>query len=785
MRSRWMIGVATAVLAAPWVASAQTPVSGGAADPAPDVQAPTATAPQPVSQEIVVFGAGQTRQIQTITHADIRELAPGTSPIKAVAKLPSVNFQAADPFGAYEWAERISIRGFAQNQLGYTLDDVPLGDMSYANDNGLHISRAITSENIGRTELAQGTGGLDTASTSNIGGTLRFFSIDPSHTFGVEAQATYGSEDTVRGLLRLETGDLPGGGRGYVSYSYLGADKWKGYGDQTQHQFNSKYVQPIGEHGRLTGFFNFSERHEHDYQDLSLALIKRDGYTLDNISNDYAKAVLISKVGSTTGYTGLGIDYGVTQYPAPYQTADDVYYDAAGNRRDFLGGARLDYDITDSLKFHATAYGHYNKGVGTWDTPYAATPNPAGGLPIVPLALRTTEYQIQREGVVSSLTYEIARNTIEASFWYEHNLFHQARRFYSLGADEPGREAAEFPDGDAFFTQWQYAFTTDTYVGSLQDTWRITDALKLNFGFKSVQVDNHAQTVNATSASLLINGDISTSEHFLPQVGVNYRLDRHNEFFADYAQNVRAFVSSHTDGPFSTTQAGFNAIQGSLKPETTDTFEGGYRLHYGPVEGVVAGYHVEFSNRLLATTVGAGIVGNPTALSNVGGVTSDGAEVAGTWRFAPAWSLFLSYSYNSSTYDDDTRDGTGALVAATKGKTTVDTPETTAKGELAYDDGAWFFHLGAYYISKRYYTYTNDASVPEYLIADLGLGYRIHGHGLLDGSEVQLNITNLSDQRYISTIGTNGFVNSDPTGAFQTLMVGSPREAFVTFRKHF
>ena len=37
----------------------------------------------------------------------------------------------------------INIRGFNQNQLGFTLDGVPLGDMSYGNTNGLHISRAI------------------------------------------------------------------------------------------------------------------------------------------------------------------------------------------------------------------------------------------------------------------------------------------------------------------------------------------------------------------------------------------------------------------------------------------------------------------------------------------------------------------------------------------------------------------------------------------------------------------------------------------------------------------
>jgi iron complex outermembrane receptor protein len=68
--------------------------------------------------------------------------AAGSSPIKLIESLPGVNYTAADPFGAYEWAVNINIRGFQKDQLGYTLDRVPLGDMSYGNYNGLHISRA-------------------------------------------------------------------------------------------------------------------------------------------------------------------------------------------------------------------------------------------------------------------------------------------------------------------------------------------------------------------------------------------------------------------------------------------------------------------------------------------------------------------------------------------------------------------------------------------------------------------------------------------------------------------
>ena len=129
--------------------------------------------------EIVVFGQGQTRQVQELKTEDVTILAPGTSPLKAIEKLPSVNFQSADPFGTYEWSSRVTIRGFNQNQLGYTLDGIPLGDSTYGNNNGLHIGRAIAPENIGVTRVSQGAGSIGTQSTNNLGGTLEFFSLDP------------------------------------------------------------------------------------------------------------------------------------------------------------------------------------------------------------------------------------------------------------------------------------------------------------------------------------------------------------------------------------------------------------------------------------------------------------------------------------------------------------------------------------------------------------------------------------------------------------------------------
>jgi iron complex outermembrane receptor protein len=209
---------------------------------------------------VVIIGQGETRQVQTLTAADLELEAAGSSPIKLIESLPGVNYTAADPFGAYEWAVNINIRGFQKDQLGYTLDGVPLGDMSYGNYNGLHISRAIISENLGRVELAQGAASLATASTSNLGGALTFFSRAPSDDFGGEIALTAGSENMLRGYARLETGVIAAtGGKAALSYVNHEQDKWKGDGPQKNEQINFLFEQPIGP-GVLSGYYNWSQR---------------------------------------------------------------------------------------------------------------------------------------------------------------------------------------------------------------------------------------------------------------------------------------------------------------------------------------------------------------------------------------------------------------------------------------------------------------------------------------------------------------------------------------------
>ena len=723
---------------------------------------------------IVVYGQGQTRQVQTVTQADIQQLTPGTSALKVIAKLPGVNFESSDPWGAYEWSSRISIRGFNQNQLGFTLDGVPLGDMSYGNYNGLHISRAIATENIGRVELAQGTGALSTASSSNLGGTIQTYSLDPSMAAGGFATATYGSDDTTHGFLRLNSGEVAGGGRGFVSYTWHHAHKWKGNGTQKQQIIDAKWVQPVGP-VNLTAYVNYSDRRENDYQDLSLFQIETYGWDLDNITGDWATAVRLATEyqKSTPGYPTYAPGH-VPDY-APYTSVWDVYYDASGLRKDALGYLRADWKINDRAEASLTGYGHHDRGQGTWFTP--DTPSPGGG----PISYRTTEYDINRGGVFGHARYRIAGNTIEAGGWYERINFGQARRYYGLGLDAPGRSSLQFQDpSQAFATAWEWDFKTDTAMFYLQDEWQVTDALKLSLGFKSLDVTVKSQHVLGSS----YDAEIRSKDNFLPQAGFNFRVNETGEIFGDYSENIHAFGGVN-GGPFAASQANFELIKKTLKPERSDTFELGYRLNMGPVQGVLAGYYVKFKDRLLSISQCPGISTCFSALANVGSVTSKGIEAAATWTVTPEITVHGAYAFNDATYDEDVVPATGPVIP-TGGKTVVDSPRHIASATLTYDNGTVFGSADLSYLSRRYATYLNDEVIPGRATVNVSLGYRFHGERWIEGLTAQVNVTNLLDKRYVSTIGTNGYVNSDPTGVNNpTLQAAPPRQVFVTLSKAF
>ena len=703
----------------------------------------------------ITVGRGQLRSVHGLERSEFANAITGTSPLATLARLPGAHFQAADGLGNYEWSARFAMRGFSQSQLGFTLDDVPLGDMSYGNHNGLHISRAIASENLARASLSQGAGALDTASTSNLGGTVQFYSLDPAKAQGLRLQQTLGSDARQRLHARFDSGEQRWGAA-TLSLTQHRGDKWKGEGEQRQRQWNLKWVKQWEGH-RASAFLNTSDREEVDYQDFSLNMLNRLGDRWDNFYPDFDAALNASR--QLCGNGG-----------SPYVTrCDDAYYAGAGLRRDRLAGASLDLQLSPSLLWRNTVYRHRNDGRGLWFTPYTASPDGT------PISVRTTEYGIARQGWVASAEWEHGAHKLKAGLWLERNHFDQARRFYAV-SPQAIPDLYRFPS-QAFRTDWDFDFDTDTRQFSLSDTWTLSPELSLGLGFKTLHVTTDAQL---TFGSNRPEGRIASRKPFLPQLGAAYQLSAFSELFVSLARNARAFQAAAAGTtPFATTAAGFEAIKNRLAPETSDSLEQGWRGVGPRHQASLVAYAVHFRDRLLSVQSGSAIEGNPSVLSNVGDVRTVGLEAALSHRLARGWTAYVSASLLRSTYQDDVL--SGSTLIPTRGKRVVDTPAQMLKASLGYDDGPWSAGLSVEALSRRYYSYVNDASVPGHALLHAQASVRLGALGPLQDARLQFAVHNLGQRRYIATLGSNGFVNSDPNGLAQTLLPGAPRQLSLTF----
>jgi iron complex outermembrane recepter protein len=780
-------------LSLPQVAFANDGTTAAATDAAAAAQAPDATDTNAVDTQQIVVTSRRTRSVVAMEGPEIQKILPGVSPLKAIQTLPGVTYLTADPWGNNEQNISLFIHGFNAQQLGYTLDGVPLGDQTYGNFNGLSPSRALISENTGRVTLASGAGDLGTASTSNLGGTIDTFSSDPKKEFGATLNQTFGSYSTFRTFARIDSGEFGNGNSFYVSGVRQDARAWDFNGHQKGTQANGKFVHDDST-GKFTAYFAYSDKIEPN-EDATSIVVRPATATAAAVDNrgtaPYTRPFLYPN------YAGAKAYYQSAAYAAvnaaPGSNYRNYYSDA--QRTDYLGYIKYDWKVSDRITWSNQAYFHHNDGAGVVSGPITAAglpglfsfyyPNPAGGSATSAtnlarlsgifggsgLAARTTEYRINRGGVISTLKATLGNHEIELGGWWEHLEHTGYRRWYPVPADN-GYSPYVRPEDvvSPLITQYGTKVNVDEYQTHIQDSWHIRPNLTLMAGFKSTFQDaSQAVPVQPIPGSFtgsreLPTGRIVTKTPFLPQVGASWDINGHEQLFANVQKNVRQFQTSATAGlsPFALgSQTLFDFFKQNTKPETSWTYEGGLRtarsFNFGPItgfEGQVSYYHVDFKNRLLAispTSTITAIVSGATILQNVGSVKTDGVDIAGTLHFGPHFSIYNALSYNNSRYEDNYLSGT--TLVPTKGKKVPGSPDWLNKTVVSANYGMFDAQLIGDYLGKRYATFTDDLWVKSYFTMSAQIGANIPmDNRYIKKMRVSLNVTNLTNKKAESTL---------------------------------
>lgn len=751
-----------------------------------------------------VTGRGRTQGANALDSLVLqRVVAPGTSALRSIERLPGVNVQSADAFGAYEWSTRVTIRGFQTQQIGQTFDGVPLGDMSYGNFNGLNVVRAADASNLVASSVEQGSAGLSTASANNLGGAVSYRSSDPASQRGFRAEQMVGGFNSLRSFVRLDLGTLSFGSgaddglRGYLSLSNTSNDKWKGGGERLssypgdrsllfgqsglfrvaenwQDQLNLKLVAQSGA-SRYTAFYNYSDKKEADYMDLSLGVYDSPEF------------------GPETDYwTDWGTAKRFAEYALPpYNPLGDVayYMSAQGARQDHFGYLRGEW-YTKGVGLRLTPYYHRNRGAGDWHAPsYGASYSPD------PIMFRQSQYAIDRFGVTGQVGVEIAGNELEAGLWMESNEVTIRRPRWRLASYQSG-PAVNF--NNVLRLDFDRTGEMSTMLFHARNTNRLMDdRLTLSYGVKYLHVGADFRSNGNTptdgvvaplapdqarpSLSLVTDGGI------LPQVGAVLRLGASEELFANWSENVNQYPYSPQGGVYNADPSVFTFLEEGTDPERASTFDLGIRTDRERLQASLAVYGVDYRNRLIGISLCPPTVTCASGFGNVGSVRTFGSEALASVTLAEGLVWFASGSLNVSQLQDDylANPNNPASLVEVGGSDVVDAPRHILSTSLTMDRSGLTASVGARNVAKRFFTHSNDliakgdglGFVPGYTLVDASIGYQ---SGPLLGAAsafVRLNVKNVLDETHIATIGTNGYTVS---GDNQTLLTGPSRLLYIT-----
>ena len=725
-----------------------------AEDPAPaNVEELVVTGAR-LSEATIAIGTDQPTATVSITSAALLSAPAGITGLKMLESLPGFNVQSNDALGMYEFGNSVSVRAFNFQQIGFLLDDVPMGRSDQFG--GSPIYRYVDNENLARVTASSGAGDVSLASYSSLGPVVSYISRGPAEDFGGRVSFSRGSDELLRAFVRLDTGEH-NGFSAFGSFSTVSGELWRGPGTIDRDHYEGQLRYRFGE-GSLT--FQTVHNKYFDYDSPSITKAQYAGTAGD----------IFGRSGRSFAYLGyvpvpgaFGSPATATSLPAASATApaysnanySQYYKFAVNSREDHLYALTLKTPLGDAIDVSVTGYYEDKEGYGVSPEAYATSlTNYNAERLIVPglFAPRGIQYGLStidgtRKGVNSNLTWRWGISTIQAGVWYEDDDYHRTQQRYNVANGNP--------DGAPLFNepvhlQRNYTSTRKTTQIFLKDTLSLLDdRLKLDVGFKGLDIDYEI-------AGYRNPGDFIASrtpkikdgwkDYFLPQVGAVWSLSGRDQLFASYSENMA--LPRGADDIYS--------LASPLAPgpdaEKAKNYELGVRANRPTFNASLVAYFTKFNNRLqsFASPV-PGSTTTETFFQNVGAVEAYGGEFSGQWKpelFGGKVYFNANVSYNVSEFKDN------FATFAIAGNKVPDFPEWLFQGGVTWEpvQGA-ILNLSARTISKRYTNFINSETTGGYTIlnAYLDLGDGVDWR-YLKNVKARVNVDNLLDEDYLGTL---------------------------------
>ena len=258
----------------------------------------------------------------------------------------------------------------------------------------------------------------------------------------------------------------------------------------------------------------------------------------------------------------------------------------------------------------------------------------------------------------------------------------------------------------------------------------------------------------------------------LPSAGFTYKITDDLSMFGSYA---KGFSAPRTDNLYRTPIV-------EVAPETTNTFDAGFRYSSRNVQAQASAWYTKFNNRIVTSF---DQIQGISVDRNVGSVIGKGVDIGIALRPLDFFTFQGNLSYNDSKLQDDIQVAAGAAgLLRTAGKRVTETPEWIASYRAQVEFGPVEVGLQVKYVSERFATDLNDVKSSGYTTADLDARVSLSDLGL-EKTWFQLNVYNLFDRFYFGNIGTQIAAPPNPGGAQPNFSVGAPRTISGTIRVSF
>ncbi|GBR08650.1 TonB-dependent receptor [Gluconacetobacter liquefaciens NRIC 0522] len=712
------------------------------------------------------------RAIQTVTRDYIAKQAPTSNLQQMLRMLPSVNIADQDPFGLY--AGQVNVRGFDQTEVGWLLDGAPLNDTGNA---AFYANEAVEAEDLETVSLQPGSVDISSPVINASAGLSKATMMNPTSKFGGLIDTSFGSYDTFRQYIRLNSGYLGQSGiKAMFAFSHTKGNQWRGSGQAEKYHYDFKAVKEFdnGSHTGLTVSYN------------------------DQINSNYLNPTLSQY--RTTGYS--------TSFPA-YFSGGNWYKSSNNPFRNVIAVVPTHIHITPRLSLDDSLYFWYGTGGGSGAMTVPANAY-MGTQPVTldldgaskALVLGSSNQTQFRPGNTLSMTYDVdAHNTTVVGWWYEYDNEYMN---YTLGRMDQAtgrvfdiwgqKDLITQTDGQPYSMRDFLTLTQTNMLFVENHSHYFDDRLIVDLGFKEAMTTR--RTYNYTPGTRY-NQNLHNAEP-LPQIGMSWRFNPHHQIYISGTTSVKMpsnlSIVDYYNTSGTQTQSG-----GSSSPEYSIHEEIGYRYNGRFFVGSISFFNYNLTNRQQQLSYYLGTT-PITSTTNAGGQTTRGVDIQLAMK--PVWSHlrpYVTFEYLHSTIDSDIKT-TGTLdgqrvtdYLPTAGKIAVRSPKVQAGLGLDYDDGNFWMSGQIKYVGKQYATFMNDSAIPQYITNNIAIGYRLKTSGVIKSPEIQLNLQNLTGAKFRSGIygianalqTTRGVYGSTIAGSQPSYYLQTPFSAMVTISAGF